>query len=438
MIKKKFSLRDIYFGWWTVISTGTISGLAHGFNSYGFSVIFKPLAAELNLNRAITSVAAGIARLEGGLEAPLTGWLSDKFGPKWVIFTGTIIAMVGMFLMYYANSLWAYYLFWGGLIGIGINLSMTIAMDKAVTNWFIRKRGLAHGTKFAIIGLFGVIAIPLISWIVEEAGWRNTCLIWAGVMLICLPFILITIKQKRPEYYGLLPDGAKSEAELGTADMMDRGVEYASGLEEEEFTLRQAMRTPAFWMIVVAMAGHTVVFGGFNTHCIPFLTDRGIDEVAAGAMMGMMVFFTIPSRFIGGIIADRVKKRHMSFLLAGSLAFQAAGLGIFCLFPSPMTVYVMLILYGFGSGATTPFYLLILARFFGRKAYGSIHGATSLLRSPVQFISPVYAGWVYDTTGNYMTAFIVFAITAAAAALVMFACRPPRTPDQIGDVRSFV
>ncbi|MFC1900760.1 MFS transporter [Chloroflexota bacterium] len=431
-------LSNIFFGWWTVISTGTISGLAHGFNSYGFSVIFKPLAAELGFNRAVTSVAAGIARLEGGLEAPLTGWLSDRFGPKWVIFTGAVIAMVGMFLMYYANSLWAYYLFWGGLIGIGINLSMTIAMDKAVTNWFIRKRGLAHGTKFAIIGACGVIALPVISWLVEEMGWRTTCLIWSGVLLICLPFILITIKQQRPEYYGLLPDGAKSESELGTDNMMDKGVEYASGLEEEEFTVRQAMRTPAFWMIAVAMAGHTVVFGGFNTHCIPFLTDRGIDEIAAGAMMGMMVFFTIPSRFIGGIIADRVKKNRMSLLIGGSLLFQAAGLAAFCIYPSTVTVYVMLILYGFGSGATVPLYLLLMARYFGRKAYGSIHGVTSLLRSPVQFASPVYAGWVYDTTGSYMTAFMVFASTAAVAAVVMFFCRPPKIPDQIGDVRSFV
>jgi cyanate permease len=431
-------LRNIFFGWWTVISTGTISGLAHGFNSYGFSVIFKPLAAELNINRAVTSVAAGIARLEGGMEAPLTGWLSDKFGPKWVIFTGAVIAMIGMFLMFHANSLWAYYLFWGGLIGIGINLSMTIAMDKAVTNWFIRKRGLAHGTKFAIIGACGVIALPVISWLVEETGWRMTCLIWGGIMLVSLPFILLTIKQQRPEYYGLLPDGAKTESELGETDMVDRGVEYASGFEEKEFTLRQAMRTPAFWMIVVAMAGHTVVFGGFNTHCIPFLTDRGIDEIAAGAMMGMMVFFTIPSRFIGGIIADRVSKGKLSLLIGISLLFQAIGIGAFCIYPSTATVYVMLIFYGFGSGATTPLYLLMIARFFGRKAYGSIHGVTSLIRSPIQFLSPVYAGWVYDTTGTYMPAFIVFATVAAVASAILFFCKPPRPPEQIGDVRNFV
>ncbi|MFC2069819.1 MFS transporter, partial [Chloroflexota bacterium] len=360
------------------------------------------------------------------------------FGPKWVIFTGVFISAAGLVLMKYIDSLWAFYLVWGVLIGTGINLSMTIAMDKMITNWFISKRGLAHGIKFALIGLCGVIVVPIITWQVEELGWRITCLILGGILFVCLPFVLFTIKQQRPEYYGLLPDGAKPEEGLDTDDMIDRGIEYASGFEEDEFTLRQAMRTPAFWLILFAISGHAAVFGGFNVHCIPFLTDRGIEATAAGAMMSLMIFFTIPSRFVGGIIADKVSKARMSLLLAVSLFFQAAGVGIFCLHPSPTTVYVMLILYGLGNGATTPLYLLIMARFFGRKAYGSINGAISLMRSPIQFLSPVFAGWVYDNNGSYITAFTVYAVFAALAGVVMLACRPPKAPEQIGDVRSFV
>ncbi len=430
----------MYFGWWTVISTGVISGLGHGFTSYGFSAIFKPLAAELQFNRAVTSVAAGIARFEGGIEAPLTGWLVDRFGPRWVIFTGMAVAAFGVLIMYFVNTLWAYYLVWGFLIGIGINLSMTIAMDKTVTNWFISKRGLAHGIKFALIGVVGVIVLPIITWQVDEVGWRLTCVTWGSVLVAGLPFVLLTIKQQRPEYYGILPDGAKTEVDAATdvGSMIDRGVEYASGFQEVEFTLRQAMKTPAFWMIVIAMAGHTVVFGGLNVHCIPFLTDRGIESTAAGAMMGMMIFFTIPSRFIGGVIADRVTKDRMPFLLAGAFFFQAAGIGAFCISPSTATVYVMLALYGFGSGAAVPLYLLILGRYFGRKAYGSIHGATNLFRAPVQFASPIFAGWIYDTYGSYMIAFITFAATVTLSTIVMLLARPPKPPEQIGDVRQFV
>ncbi|MFC2011351.1 hypothetical protein ACFLUR_03570 [Chloroflexota bacterium] len=66
------------------------------------------------MTRAAASLAAGVGRLEGNIEAPLTGWLSDKFGPRWPIFIGTCIMATGLALMYFINSLWAYIAVWGG------------------------------------------------------------------------------------------------------------------------------------------------------------------------------------------------------------------------------------------------------------------------------------------------------------------------------------
>jgi len=342
--------------------------------------------------------------------------------------------------MNFITSLWAYYLVWGVTIGTGINLALTIAVDKMLTNWFISKRGLAQGIKFALMSIAGVILLPIVTWQVAGQGWRITCLTWAGIMFISAPFALLYIKQKRPEYYGLLPDGAKIEpgSEASTEGMIDRGVEYASSFQEVEFTLRQALRTPTYWMITAAVAGHSIVYGGFTIHCIPFLTDIGISPTAAGGMMGLMVFFTMPSRFFGGFIADRVRKNRMQFLMAGAFLLQAAGIGAFCLNQSIATVYVLLILYGLGNGAITPMYLLILGRYFGRKAYGSIHGSTTLLRAPVQIAAPVYAGWVYDTTGSYMNAFMVLTAIAALSAIIIFLLRQPKAPAHITDIRQFM
>ncbi|MFC1847569.1 MFS transporter [Chloroflexota bacterium] len=439
MVKSR-SYSKIFFGWRTVIITGILSGLGHGFYGLGVSALFKPVASELNFSRASTSVAAGIGRLEGSIEAPLTGWLVDKYGPRWVIFAGICIAATGLPLMYFINSLWAYYLVWGLIMGTGINLALTIAVDKTLTNWFIIKRGLAQGIKFAIIGIVGVIVLPIITWQVAEQGWRITCLIWGGIMFASAPFALLFVKQKRPEYYGLLPDGAKiaSDSEANVDGMIDKGVEYAASFQEVEFTLRQALRTPAYWMLLASFAGHTMVYGAFYIHCIPFLTDIGIDATTAGAMMGLMVFFTVPARFLGGIVSDRVRKNRMQFLLAAAFLFQAVGIGVFCLNQSIAMVYVLLILYGFGSGAATPLYLLILGRYFGRKAFGSIHGSTNLFRAPVQIAAPVYAGWVYDTTGSYMTAFIIFAALAGFSAIIMCIVRPPETPAHITDIHKFL
>jgi len=260
------------------------------------------------------------------------------------------------------------------------------------------------------------------------------------VMFAGLPLLYFFVKQKRPEYYGLLPDGAKIESGL-EADrdvLIDKGVEYASSLGETEFTFRQVMKTPTYWILIVGWAAGTIVTGGINIHVIPFLTDMGIDPTVAGGMMAMMVFFTIPSRFLAGFFGDHVRIDHLRFLLAGLFLIEAVGITAFLLNQTIAMVYVLLILYGFGSGASTPVRVIILGRYFGRKAHGIIHGSTNMLAAPIGFLAPMYAGWIYDTTSSYITAFITFAALATFAAFLICLVRPPQIPAEVTDIRKFM
>lgn len=438
LVKKRNSPK-IFFGWWTLLVAGTWSGLGTGFRGYGISVFFKPLAADLGLSRAVTSIAAGIGGLEGGLEAPLTGWLCDKFGPRWPIFIGTCIMATGLALMYFINSLWSYLIVWGVIIGFGGNLALTIAVEKVLSNWFVRKRGLVLGIRFVLMSLGGVFAIPIVTWLVTTYNWRITNLTWAVVMFAGAPLLWFFVRQKRPEYYGLLPDGASVKGEIAdTNQMIDKGVEYASDLGETEFTLRQAMRTQPYWMLVIAWAGTHIIQGALNIHIIPFLTDRGIEPVIASGMMAMMVFVTIPARFLGGVLADRFRKNRMQFLLAGAYLLQAIGITAFLLNQTTAMVYVFLILYGFGNGATVPLKLTMQGRYFGRKAFASIQGTAIMFGAPASFIAPIYAGWIYDITGSYVIAFITLAALAALVTFLMCLARPPKPPAQVGDIRKFM
>jgi cyanate permease len=309
----------IFFGWWIVIVTGIISGLGHGFNSYGISVFFKDLAAELNLSRAITSLATGLGRLEGGAISPFTGWLSDKFGPKWPIVCGICIAATGMILMNFITEVWHYFVVWGVLIGFGINLGLTVAVDKSLNDWFLRKRGLAHGNKFAIIGVVGIVVIQIITPIILTEGWRITCLIWGMVMFVSVPFAFAFVRNEIPERYGLSPDGIKPDINLDKDRQKNKNGDAgdSSGSHEVEYTFKQTIKIRSYWILVFACSVQNLVGGSFVLHVIPFLSDLGIDPTAASFMMGIMVFFTIPARFFGGITADRFRKNRIQFLLAG-------------------------------------------------------------------------------------------------------------------------
>jgi cyanate permease len=427
---KSIKPTKIYYGWWMVLITGLVSGLASGMYSYGVSVFFKDITVELGTSRAITSFGSSIGRVEGGVISPLTGWLGDKFGPKWIIFAGAFLVSLGMGLMYTITSIWTYLVAWGVITGLGINLGLTVAVDLALTNWFVRKRGLAMGVKFALIGVGIIFAVPIVTFLVNAFGWRITCLIWSLIIFACLPLIIIIIKNKRPEYYGLLPDGTRvtESAETSKDSIIEEGKKYASAVQEEEFTFKQAIRTRPYWIIAIAFALFAFVAGGFVLHVFPFLTDIGLSEATASGMMSLMVFLSLPSRFFGGIIADRIKKSNMRLLLVGIFALMLVGLGGFLVQPTSSRVLFLLIPYGLSSGAVTPITVLLIGRYFGRKAFGSIFGSCNFLVGVAQLISPVYAGWIYDTTGSYIVALQTFAILIAISLIVISFAKAPKTP----------
>ena len=155
-------------------------------------------------------------------------------------------------------------------------------------------------------------------------------------------------------------------------------------------------------------------------------------------MMAMMVFFTIPARFLSGFLTDHIRKDRLQFLLAGAFLFQAVGITAFLLKQTIAMVYVFFILYGFGNGASTPLRLMIGSRYFGRKAFGTILGSILVIESPLGFLAPVYSGWIYDTTGSYITAFILFAALATLSTFLICLARPPKPPAEVTDIRKFM
>ena len=418
----------IFFGWWTVLVTGFVSGLGLGFYTYGISALFKPIASELGLSRAVTSGGSGIGLMAGSLLAPLIGWAVDKFGPRTAIAGGLLTVSVGLTMMQWVNSAPRFYLIWGLIIGMGTNLGLTIAVDKALTNWFVRKIGLALGTKFALIGLTAALSMPVVSWLIAQVGWRMTCLIWSALLTVGVPFMFAFVKNERPEIFGLLPDGDQKGPflEISQDAFLKNAAAKASGLQTSEFNLHEAMRTRAYWILTLSLFLQSFIMTGFNTHFIPFLTEMNIDPIVAGGLMGIMLIFTIPSRFFGGLFADRVGKDRMKTLLALPFILLIFGMAAFLIYPSIETIYFLLFFYGIAHGLPTPLFLISISRYFGRKAFGSISGTAIMFMSPAAFISPVVAGWIFDTSGSYSAALMVFAAASFIVIMLLSLLKAPK------------
>ncbi len=421
--------RKIFFGWWLAIAAGILCLWGYAYQAYGISALFKPMSEELHFTRTATSVAASIGRFEGGWTAPVVGYLADRYGPRMLVFGGIFATGLGLALMYEIHSLWAYYVVWAGILCTGVNVALSTPLDTAIANWFIRRRGTALSIRQVFAGLSGVIGLPLVAWLIVAFGWRMSCLIGGLVMwVIGLPLAWFFIRSRRPEYYGLLPDGASMEAGNNT-EVIRAGEEYAAQAGEVEFTARQALKTRAFWLLAVAYMFHGALASVMNIHLVPFLTDRGMSPVAAAAAMSVYITASIPARFFGGFLADRVGKSMLRFVMAGSYLLQTIGVTLFLFNQQSMPMlYLFFVLYGIGMGAAMPQAPVARARFFGCKAYGTILNVSSFVLTPVGVAGPIIAGWIYDSTGSYYTAFVIFAVALGLSVVIMAFASPPKPP----------
>ncbi|MFC2034469.1 MFS transporter, partial [Chloroflexota bacterium] len=126
------------------------------------------------------------------------------------------------------------------------------------------------------------------------------------------------------------------------------------------------------------------------------------------------------------------------FLLAGAYFLQGLGLTLFLLNQTIPMIYVWFIFHGIGMGAGFGVRFPLRARYFGRKAFGSISGSASLFMMPVGAIVPIYLGWVYDTTGSYISAFQWVAILIAVGVVIVTLIVPPKPPEKISDIKTIV
>jgi hypothetical protein len=216
-------------------------------------------------------------------------------------------------------------------------------------------------------------------------------LTWA----INLPLSWFILKPHRPEYYGLLPDGAEVSAGiLENSQVFENGEIYAKDIGEEEYSFKEAIGTWAFWVTSLVFAIRGMVTGVVNVHTIPLLTDRGMDPFSAAKAMGLLVGLSLPGRIIGGILTDMVRIEKIKYLMMVGLG--GICVSFFVLLKSGSSVFLLyfyIIIYGLiGLGFCSTIKPVIKARYFGRKAFTTIHGVQQFFAAISGIIAPIYAG----------------------------------------------
>ncbi len=197
--------KTVFYGWRIVAAGFLINAFGVGTFFYGFSTFFNPLMTEFGWSRTLLSGVFSLSRLEGGIEGPIAGWLTDRFGARKILLVGVVATGVGFLLLQMVGSPGSLYVVFG-FAALGFNIGYVHATSAAVAKWFIRKRGRAMATSTMGSGLAAFLLVPLVALVNESLGWREAWF-FMGVLAVVISVLPALLIRTQPEDIGLLPDG---------------------------------------------------------------------------------------------------------------------------------------------------------------------------------------------------------------------------------------
>lgn len=367
---------------------------------YTKTVLLKDVIAELHVGRGAGSLPFTVCILVYALLAPVVGRLVDRFGPRWVMAGGAALAGLGLWLCSRMNSLLAFVIYFGVVFGVGGNGIGLVPGNTSVTMWFRRRLGLALGVATAGIG-FGTMILPRLTGLVNSQwGWRTSFRFLSYVAWALVLPILFFLRPRR----GGGGEGGRERSRPVSRDEEGAGRGVA---------LREALRTPSFWLLFTAFVLIVIAIYGVMVHQVPYATDQGISKSWADWSIAVVGLTSIGGRFFFGWLSDRVREKKEALYPACLLL----GLSFLVLLFVRRVWTLMLFAAGFGFGyaAYGPVIPAVVAEVFGKANMGAVFGAVTTGGALGGAAGPYITGFIYDITGSYAGAWLLglFCVVAA-------------------------
>jgi MFS transporter, OFA family, oxalate/formate antiporter len=395
----------LYHGWIIVGGAFVVLFLAYG-TQYAFGVFFAALLAEFHWGRASLSGAFSLYAFVYSAFGLVAGRLTDRWGPRAVIAGGGLLLGAGLAGMSLVNALWQPYVLYGGVAALGMS-TVYVPCNATVVRWFVRRRGLAVGLASAGGSLGTFVLPPVAHWLVSELGWRRAYLVFGAAIFLALAGVALLMRRD-PESLGLHPDGVPAPAPTAALG---------------GWTVRDAVRTRAFWVLFAIFGLTWIPVFIPLVHLVPLARDLGIDALRAATLVSALGIAAVAGRLSMGWLSDRIGRRAILGVALAAQASSFVALGHADALPG---LAAAALLFGFSYGTVSTIFPAMVADFFGRAHAGALVGLLFGLAAPTAALGPVGAGWIYDRFGGYgLACWLSAGINLAALALLGFA-RAPR------------
>jgi MFS transporter, OFA family, oxalate/formate antiporter len=418
-----------YYGWVIFAIAASTSYAARPLMSVAvLSVFMVPMTDAFGWSRGLFAGAVSLGGVCAVVISPIVGRLIDRYGSGWMISaTSAVTGACAVGLSGISQS-WAFYsLYVPGRMVFASPLEL--ATSTAISNWFIRRRSLALGLLGVTQGT-GLAAMPLVAQqLIATWGWRSA---WAflGLFTVAIGIVpALLLMARRPEDMSLEPDPAPMRSgrarDSRPKGAQDRGRSPVSHLgHERQFTLGQALRTRAFWVLAVFSAMGFMAQAGVSLHQVGHYIRQGLPGSSAAIMASVFALAQVPGGLLWSAITAYIPVRFVLAFAGVCVALGATGTALSSTLAGGILSAAVI---GGGVGGLHVLLRLAWADYYGRQHLGTIRGITLPVQIGGQAVGPITAGFVFDASGSYHMVFLCFAGVVALGSLLVLTAVPPST-----------
>ncbi len=426
-----------YYGWVIAgngvamsLSTRTVMAVAT------LSVFVVPMTQSMGWSVGMFSGAVSLGGLVAVFVSPIVGRWLDRYGAGVILGAGSFATgAVAIGLAFVAHPLAFYALYVPGRMIFSGPLEM--GLPTAVSNWFIRRRPTALAVDHIAKGA-GLAIVPwAMQLIITGYDWRAA---WftLGILAFALGVVpSLLLVARRPEDMGLEPDPAPAREESlnrgsgnrgsGNRDAGEaRSPGNSGSFAEIDFTVGQALRTQAFWILAVFSGASMMVQAGLSLHQVSHYISQGVDPRFAAISASTFALAQMPAGLFWAALARRVPIRFLMMFASFIVAVAAVGT-VLSDWVLPEIISAAGI--GFGVGGLHLLIRLVWADYYGRQNLGTIRGLTMSVQVGGQALGPVIAGFMFDYFDSYLIPFVFFAVAVFLAGILALAAKPPQAPE---------
>jgi len=375
--------------------------------------VFNPsLRESLGLSLTQLTGAYMFGTMLASIPQTYIGQWSDRVGIRKTLFVIVSLFSLACVFISQVNNLPMLFIsfFFLRMLGQGALELLSVNM---LPMWFRNTLGTVSGIKNVVVSLMiGIVPISILA-LIGVVGWRTTYLLaGASVFVILLPIVYF-FYINRPEEIGQTIDGDLPSMSPGSLDIAP---------SEHEFSLKEALRTRSYWILTLSWAAWAAIATAITFNLLPIFTAKGLSEEQAAASFTVLMVVSAVFQIGGGMVADRVPLRWMTF---GALGLYAVAIVALIFVPSAYVVWVYILILGLAQGLFGGLGNTVWVRYFGRKHLGKIRGSVWTAAVAGSSIGPFLMGISFDLSGDFFISLASFAVVLFGLAIAGLWATPP-------------